>query len=121
MPLAALAALEGVTLGTSGSGSTLVTTLAKNVTSDQRPYVRLRAQQKDKLGGSTIYTFYKTTLNGSPTFNAAQGEYATPTLPLVAVPAAVAVGAVTGPPAYPAVAVGDLYRIQQEATYAALA
>lgn len=122
LPLAALAAMEGTgTLGTAGSGSTLVTTLRKNVLTHVRPFFRLRAQQKDKNGGSTIFTFYKTTLNGSPTFNAAQGEYATPTLPLIAIPAAVVVGAVTGPPAYPAVAIGDLYRIQQEATYAALA
>lgn len=121
LPMAALAMMEGVTLGTAGSGSTLVTTLVKNISSNQRPYFRLRAQQKDKGGGATVYTFFKSAANGSPTFNQAQGEYATPTIPIIAVPAAVAVGAVTGPPAYPAVVVGDLYRIQQLATYAALA
>lgn len=121
LPLAALCMMEGITLGTVGSGSTLVNTVKKNITSNIRPYFRLRAQQKDKLGGSSVFTFFKSSLNGSPTWNMAQGEYDTPTLPIVAIPAGVAVGAVTGPPAYPAVAVGDLYRIQQEATYAALA
>jgi hypothetical protein len=114
LPMAALAALEGVTLATSGSGSTLVTTLTKNVTSNVRPYVRLRAQQKDKSGGATTYFFWRTTLSGSPTLNMAQGEYSTPTLPLIATPATVVVA---GPPA---VAVNDLFAFEVKATYAAL-
>lgn len=115
IPMSALAALEGVTLATTGSGSTLVTNMKKNVTSNQRPYVRLRAQQKDKGGGATVFTFVKTSLNGSPTWNMAQGEYDTPTLPLIAIPAGVAIAS----PA-PVIAVGDLYIVDQYATYAAL-
>lgn len=114
IPMTAAAALEGVTLGTTGSAGTLVTTLTKNVVTNVRPYVRLRAQQKDKSGGATLFTFFRTSLNGSPTWNMAQGEYDTPTFPLIALPATVVV---TGPPA---VAVNDLFRIDQAATYAAL-
>jgi hypothetical protein len=44
----------------------------------------------------------------------AQGEYSTPTFPMICTPATVAV---TGPPA---VAVNDLFDIYQYATYAAL-
>jgi len=115
IPQAALAALEGVTLTTTGSAGTLITFFKKNVTSNQRPYVRFRAQQKDKSGGATVFTWYKTSLNGSPTWNMAQGEYDTPTLPLIAIPAGVAIASPD-----PIVAVGDLYGVDVYATYGAL-
>jgi hypothetical protein len=114
LPLAALGALEGVTVATSGSGATLATWVTKNVTANQRPYVRFVLQQKDKTGGATEYTFPRVSASGSPTLNQAQGQYLTPTIPLIATPAT---KAVTGPPAF---AVGDLYKFNQKATYAAL-
>lgn len=115
IPMAALAMFEGVTNTTTGSGATLITFMKKNVTANPRPYFRLRAQQKDKSGGSTVYWFYRSTLSGSPTFGMSQGEYQTPQIPIVATPATVAV---TGPPV---VAVNDLYQVEQQATYGALA
>lgn len=114
LPIAALAALEGVTTTTSGSGGTLITKFKKNVNTTVRPYVRLTAQQKDKSGGATSYFFWRATLSGSPTFNMAQGEYTTPTFPMICTPATVVVA---GPPA---VAVNDLFDIYQYATFAAL-
>jgi hypothetical protein len=114
IPMAALAAAEGATNTTTGSGGTLVTKFKKNVNTQVRPYMRVTLQQKDKSGGATSTFLWRTTLSGSPTWNMAQGEYSTPTFPMICTPATVAV---TGPPA---VAVNDLFDIYQYATYAAL-
>jgi hypothetical protein len=114
LPLDAIAALEGTTVTTTGTGSTLKSVLTKNLNTDERPYVQVIAQQKDKEGGDTTYLFPKAFATGSPTLNPAQGQYLTPTIPLTAVSAT---DAVTGPPA---VAVGDFYIITQNATFAAL-
>lgn len=114
LELAFLAPLVGVTLGTAGTGATLVTTLKKNLNSNQRSYGRLRVQQRDKSGGMTVYAFPRVAAAGEPTMTANQGEYATPTIALVAYAATVAQ---TGPPAF---AVGDLYSVEESATFAAL-
>jgi Flp pilus assembly pilin Flp len=115
LELSFLAALVGVTLVTTGTGSTLKTTLTKNLNANQRSYGRLRVQQRDKSGGHTTYMFPRVAAAGEPTITANQGEYATPTVALVAYAATVAQ---TGPPAF---AVGDLYSFEQAATYAILA
>lgn len=114
LPLAAIAALEGTTVVTTGSGGTAKSVLTKNVNSNQRPYAQVIAQQKDKTGGDTTILFPKASASGSPTLNPGQGQYLTPTIPLIAYPAT---DAVTGPPA---IAAGDLYVITQRATFAAL-
>ena len=114
LALAAIAAMEGTTVVTTGTGSTLVNAITKNVT-DGRPAFRLRAQQRDKTGGVTEYVFPKVSAVGSPTLTGiAQNTYLTPDLPLQAVPAT---EAQTGPPVF---AEGDLYAILQLATFAAL-
>ena len=114
--LALLGALGGSgTPDTTGTGPTLVTSITKNLNSHQRSYGRLRAQQRDKEGGHTTYIFPRVAAAGEPTMTANQGEYATPTMALVAYAATVAQ---TGPPAF---AVGDLYTIEQAVTYVALA
>lgn len=114
LELAFLGALVGVTLDTAGTGDTLVTSLTKNLNANQRGYGRLRAQQRDKSGGHTTYIFPRVAAAGEPTMTANQGEYATPTIALVAYAATVAQ---TGPPAF---AVGDLYTIEEAATYSIL-
>lgn len=111
VPLAFFAALLGVTLGTAGSGATLVTTLTKNVSSNQRSPGRLRAQQKDKTGGDLTWSFPKVNASGEPSITMENGTYNEPTIALTAVPAT---QAVTG------IAVGDLYSLQLSATFAAL-
>jgi hypothetical protein len=108
-------ALIGSTPTTTGTGATLVTTLTKNLNSNQRGYGRLRAVQQDKSGGMTTYMFPRVSAAGEPTITANQGEYATPTIALVAYACTVAQ---TGPPAF---AVGDIYKIEEAATYAPLA
>ncbi len=115
LELAFYGALIGVTPSTSGASETLVTTLKKNLNAHQRAYGRLRAQQRDKSGGHTVYNFPRVAAAGEPTITANQGEYATPTIALVAYACTVAQ---TGPPIF---AVGDLYSIEEAVTYAALA
>lgn len=115
LPLAAIAALEGTTVVTAGTGSTVVKSITKNVTANFRPFCQVQVQQKDKSGGATTYLFGKVQATGGPTITAAHGAYLNPTIPLTAFPATTAV---TGPPA---VAVDDLYSIHQAVTYAALA
>lgn len=119
--LAFEAAVEGTTVVTTGSGATAESVMVKNVNANQRVPGRLRTQQRDKTGGHTIISFPKANLAGSPSRNAAQGEYMTPTMTFTAVPATDAVAADAGPPAVPAVTAGDLYQIIVGATYYALA
>ncbi|HEY7119313.1 MAG TPA: hypothetical protein VH475_22170 [Tepidisphaeraceae bacterium] len=115
LEIAFMGALIGSTPATTGTGATLVTRLTKNLNANQRSYGRLRAQQRDKSGGHTTYIFPRVAASSEPTITANQGEYATPTMALVAYAATVAQ---TGPPVF---AVGDLYTIEEAATYAALA
>lgn len=120
LELAFMAAARGTTVTTSGSGSTLQSYMTGNV-NDAAPHARLRAQQRDKSGGHTIYSFPNVTASGHPSGDLNQGDYMTQTMAFTAYPAETAVTAVTGPPLEPAVAVGELYQILQGATYAALA
>lgn len=120
LELAIMASLRGGTVTTTGSGSTLQSWVANNIL-DSAPHGRLRAQQREKDGGHTIYSFPNVTAAGLPSGDLNQGEYMTQTIPLVAYAAETAVSAVTGPPLEPAVVVGDMQQIMQGATYGALA
>jgi hypothetical protein len=120
LELALMAALRGTIVNTTGTGATLKSWIANNIL-DSAPHGRLRAQQRDKSGGDTVYSFPNVTAAGLPSGDLNQGEYMTQTIPLTAYAAEVAVAQVVGPPMEPAVVVGDIQQILQEATYAALA
>lgn len=120
LELAMMAALRGNTVTTTGSGSTLQSWIANNIL-DSAPHGRLRAQQREKDGGHTIFSFPNVTAAGLPSGDLNQGEYMTQTIPLTAYSAETAVAAVAGPPLEPAVVVGDIQQIMQGATYGALA
>lgn len=113
-PLALIAALEGSTVETSGSGDTLKSLIRKNVVTHQRPFGRLRSQQHDKGAGHTTFIFPKVAAASSMSTTANQGEYATPTMSLVAYP-------VTDADATTSSVVGDFFYLVQGATAVALA
>jgi hypothetical protein len=119
LELALMAALTGETVVTTGSGATLESVVSHNINS-ARPHGRLRAQQREKDGGHTIYSFPNVTAGGLPSGDLDQGAYMTQTIGLTAYAAEDAVAAVVGPPAIPEVVVGDVMQIIQGATYAAL-
>jgi hypothetical protein len=114
LPLDLLAALEGSSVVTTGADATLKDVVTKNMASNDRPFIQLTAQQKDRAGGATEFFFPKTQVTGSPTLPMSQGEYLTPQFPMVAVPATVADA---GPPV---VAVDDFYVVTRKAAYSAL-
>lgn len=120
LELALMAAFTGGTVVTTGSGGTLDTVLTYNINT-ARPHGRLRAQQREKDGGHTIFSFPNATPAGLPSGDLDQGAYMTQTIGLTAYAAETVVSAVTGPPAEPAVALGDIMQTIQNATYYALA
>lgn len=113
-PLAVIAMMEGSTVETSGTGATLKSLVRKNVSSNQRPFFRLRAQQRDKAGGHTTWIWPKVSAAGSISVTANQNEYAEPEIALVAYPVTEADATVSS-------AESDFYYLVQGATFVALA
>ena len=105
LSLSLLAAIEGGSTSTSGSGATLVTTFLKSDATIRTDF-QLRAQTKSKDGGALVITLHKCTMLSGPNLPLEYGEYLRP--------------AASGEATYNSEDPRELYTLDQQTTYAAL-
>jgi hypothetical protein len=106
LSLAFVAALEGGTVSTSGSGATLVNFFIKT-DATIRPNFQMRGHSKSKDGGALVVTLHNCTMLSGPNLPLAYGEYMRP--------------AISGEATYNDEDPRQLYTLSQQAVYTELA
>ena len=79
LSLAFMAAVEGVTTLTSGTGGSTVVTLQKT-DATIRPAFQLRGQSKSKDGGALVVTLHNSSMTSGPNMTLEYGEYNRPSM-----------------------------------------